>query len=415
MSKLREFKLTPYQLFLLTPSITILFFIISICLFNNLNQEFVQLARSFYHGHLNFFHYPTGDSSIDIWKGQFYWALGPFPAIFILPFVALFNLVHIAFYQWYIQWLLVPGVLYMVFRLARKLDFSTFDSYILGFGFVLGSVFIGVSSSSASWYFAQVLTTFLLFASILEFYGKRRWWLIGVICGCVALTRISAAPIAIFYLLELWVTYSKKSERKQRLRQLFNLCLPLVLAVMVLGLYNFARFGNPLQQGYSYQILNIPDTSDRIYGLFSLHYIPANLYYFLLSTPAAVFRNNLTHILKFPFIQVNSWGLSVFFTSPYLLYLFLMKKVSFDGRTIRMLIAIGISAIMVLTYYGIGDSQYGYRYSLDFLPLLFMLFMIKYRQKHGRLSTGMKVLLLGSGITSLYMLLTLLKMGPFNV
>jgi len=416
MSKFWEDRLTPYQLLLIVPSIIILICIIALGLSNTLNQEFVQLARSFYHGRLNFLGYPSGATTdVITWKGQFYWALGPFPGIFLIPFVALFNLVHIAFYQSYVQWLLILGVLYMVFRLARKLDFSKIDSYILGFGFVLGSAFIGVNMNSSSWYFSQVLTTFLLFASILEFYGKRRWWLIGIICGCVAMVRISAAPIAIFYLLELWVAYSKKhGDRKLRNKQLAYLCLPLIIAALLLSLYNYARFGNLLQQGYSYQHILTVNLYDRTYGLFSIRYIPSNLYYFLLSTPAAVFRNNLTHILKFPFIQASPWGLSIFFTSPYLLYLFLMKKVSFDGRTIRMLIAIAVSAALVLTYYGIGYFQYGYRYALDFLPLLFTLFMIKYRQKHGSLTAGMKTLLLGSGVLNFYMLLVLEKIGVFH-
>ena len=97
--------------------------------------------------------------------------------------------------------------------------------------------------------------------------------------------------------------------------------------------------------------------------------------------------------------------MSIFITSPYLLWLFTNKWSSFDARARRLLIAVALSALLVLSYFGIGLLQFGYRYSLDFLPELFLLFMIMYRKKHSRLSRGMRMLLLGSGIFNFYLLM----------
>jgi uncharacterized membrane protein len=61
---------------------------------------------------------------------------------------------------------------------------------------------------------------------------------------------------------------------------------------------------------------------------------------------------------------------------------------------------------MIFTYYGMGWYQFGYRYSLDFMPLLFLLFMTKYRAKNKKLSSRMQILLLGAGIFNFYLLLS---------
>jgi hypothetical protein len=108
--------------------------------------------------------------------------------------------------------------------------------------------------------------------------------------------------------------------------------------------------------------------------------------------------------LKFPYIQNNVYGMSIFVTSPYFLYIFTNKWSSFSARARNLVVAISVSCLLVLSYYGIGTIQFGYRYSLDFLPELFLLFMILYRVKHSRISCGMRVLLLGSGIVNFYLL-----------
>ena len=82
----------------------------------------------------------------------------------------------------------ILGILFFVYKLARKLSFTSEDSAILALGFIFGSVFIGAASVSSGWLYAQVVTTFLLFWSFYEFYYQRRWWLIGIICGLILMT-----------------------------------------------------------------------------------------------------------------------------------------------------------------------------------------------------------------------------------
>jgi hypothetical protein len=394
------------DILIFTAPVTILLFVIILCIVTRYDQQFSNLAYSLLHGHTNFINSIPNRMGEDgvLWHGKYYWALGPFPAILLMPFVALFSVFHIFFFQGYLQVVLILGVLYFVYKLARILHYSNRESLILSFGFALGSVFIGVAYCSVSWYFAQVLTTFLLFWSLYEFYTNRRWWLLGLICGLLLMTRTSAAAIIVFFVLELWFS---TGQTREKLIRLMHYCIPLLLAVFAWGFYNFIRFHNPLQEGYGlYQLLVPSLTRAKAYGIFGLIHVPGNLYAMFLSAPLPVFRDGISHVLKFPYIVNNQWGMSIFITSPYLVYLFWGGRSILKNQKARLLAAAVVSCVMICIYYGVGYRQFGYRYSLDFMPELFMIFMLLYREKHKRLTSSMTTLLVVTGIINFYLLLT---------
>lgn len=366
-------------------------------------QQFSYLADSFLRGKTYFLEKPGSWADTTSYDGRYYWPLGPFPAVIILPFVFIFNLINQFFYQGYLHFFIVLGVFYLVCKIARKSKYSFSDSLYLAFAFCFSSAFLGVAIWPWSWYFSQVVTVFLLFLAIYEYLGKKRHWLIGLIFGLVLATRFSASLAIVFFILEL-LLISKKSLLK-KLRTLFVLLLPYGLALLLLFYYNFVRFGRVLEQGYSAQI--IPDfaTKGRDYGLLDLVHLPGNLYYFLLATPLPVFRDNLSRVLKFPFIRANPWGMSIFITSPYLIYLFFLK---YKDRLSKLVLAtVFIISLPTFLYYGIGWRQFGYRYSLDFLPILFFLLIRNFRSKYSSLSNNFRLLIVISAITNLYLFVTL--------
>lgn len=372
----------------------------------NGSQQFSELAKAFLHGQTNFLSSPGGIGEDPVWwHGKIYWAEGPFPAVILMPFVAFFSLFRLFFYQGYLQWVFVLGAIFFVYQIAKKLSYSCRDSLMLGLSFVLASVFIGVAALSFSWFFDQAITTFLLMWALYEFFYRKRWWLIGIIMSLVLLSRGSAFVMILFFILELWFM-TKKSIWRQRLKFAAQLLLPCIVAGSILLLYNYVRFHNPFEQGYSLVLLGKPLAEARGLGLFGLVHLPGNLYSALLGAPLPVYRDSLSHVLKFPFIANNPWGMSIFLTSPYLLYLFTVKKRQLDRTSLFMIAAICASALISLTYYTSGIFQFGYRYALDFMPLLFVLFMVKYRERNKQLSGHMSWLLIVSGIFNFYLLLT---------
>lgn len=371
------------------------------------SQQYSLLAKAFLHGQLHFLS-PIGGAGQDpvYFHGKIYWSEGPFPALLLMPFVGCFAIFHLFFYQGYIKWLLVLGVFYMVYALARNLKYTKEDSLILAFGFCLGSTFIGVASDSASWFFAQVVATGLLFASLLEYMRRRRWWLIGILCGLILMTRATAIPVVIFFGLEIWRSnWTSKRELKYAA---LRLAIPVFISCFLLGLYNYLRFQNPFHGGYANQLLFPASAEAESLGVFNIIHIPTNLYSLLLRTPIPLLRNSSSWTLKFPFIANNIYGMSIFITSPYLLYLFMHSWRAYPKLARHLLIASGVSCLLVVSYFGVGLVQFGYRYALDFMPELFLVFMIMYRRYHEHTTTGMKCLLLGSGIINFYMLWQLL-------
>jgi hypothetical protein len=382
----------------------ILLFIIIFSVLAGVGQQFSYLAQAFVHGHLNFLSTIGGKGQDPVlYQGRVYWDDGPFPAAVLMPFVAILDLFHHLFYQGYIQWIMVIGILFFVFKLAQLFSYSVEDSLLLSLGFILGSVFIGVAILPSSWFFAQVLTTFLLFWSIYEFYTNKRWWLIGVICGAIILTRATAAPIIIFFALELISQNKQKTVKYKKLAILF---FPTLIAVIIQGLYNFIRFHNPFNGGFEYQLISSDSADARAMGLFSFKHLPTNLYSMLFRGPIPVLKDSTSWSLKFPYMKNNEYGMSIFLTSPYLLSIFTNKWSMFNRQTKHLIISILISGILVLCYYGIGIEQFGYRYMLDFMPELFLLFMIMYRKSHDRITFGMRALIIGSGILNFYLICT---------
>ncbi len=63
-------------------------------------------------------------------------------------------------------------------------------------------------------------------------------------------------------------------------------------------------------------------------------------------------------------------------------------------------------ALPIFLYYGIGVWQFGYRYALDFMPLVFFLLMGAYHAQRGALSRGMKLAICCSVLADAYLILT---------
>ncbi len=368
-----------------------------LCFFYNFEmndyQQFAVLAKSFLAGKLYFIQeYSSWWHDAVAFNGQHYWPLGPLPAIILIPFQIFIS--QGIFHQGSLQPFLVLGVFLTVYSIAQKLDYKKEDSLYLAAAFCFASVFLGVAFWPNSWFFSQVITVLLMLLALREWLGKRRFWVIGVIWGLVLLTRVTAATGIIFFIAEAL-------GRSGRLGRLAKLGIPIAVAAIFLGWYNFARFGNPFELGYSMQLAAGNFSGSLQYGLFSVKHILENLYYMLLSFPLPVIEGEWSHNLVAPFIKADPWGLSIFITSPYLLMLFLF---SYKNKILKLLLGISILiAIPIIFYYGIGWYQFGYRYALDFFPFLFLLFMIGYKVKSDTLSWKMKALVVLSSFVNLYL------------
>jgi hypothetical protein len=76
-------------------------------------------------------------------------------------------------------------------------------------------------------------------------------------------------------------------------------------------------------------------------------------------------------VLEFPYVQPSQWGMGLFFVTPALVYAFRAPLRS----PLVQACWLGVLCILVpvITYYGVGWIQFGFRYALDFVPFLMVL------------------------------------------
>lgn len=341
------------------------------------NQQFIYLADSFIKGRLDF--QPEDIDSLTVrkdgygliwtdtseWQDKKYWPLGPFPAVLLMPFVKFFGT---NFLQGYISFALTLLNFFLLWRIARRLNHGAANAVWLAAFFIFGSTYLGVATFSVSWYFGQVVAVTLLLAALHEYFYKKRWWLVGLFLALGIITRNTLLFTSLFFILMVFLGMDSRNKKIKNLLQFSSLILASLFLILV---YNWLRFGNALQSGYSLQ--NIPPALARArdFGLFSLLHIPGNLYFLLFRGPDPVLLEPNTYVLKYPYISANIWGLSIFFTAPLFLYLFSAPWRDREVRTATL--ASLLTLIPMLTYYGIGVSQIGYRYILDIYPLLYVI------------------------------------------
>lgn len=362
-------------------------------------QHFVFLARSFLHGDLAFREMP-GPTFADtsLFNGQYYWPLGPFPAVLLMPFEFVAGAFGAFFYQGYVQPLLVLTVLLIVYHVAQVTGYGAEDAAYLAFGFTFSTAFLGVAVCPWSWYFSQVITCLLVFAAIAEMITKQRPWVLGVLFALVLATRVTAALGVLWCVGEILIAHYPW---RKKAASLIAIALPIFFVAALLMVYNYLRFGDPFDPGYAKQLIGQNMAESRALGIFSIRHLPGNLYALLLAAPISVARRQFSPALTFPYVAANPWGMSIWVTSPCFLYLLGLRHR--DGTSRLLLLTSLVIAIPLLLYYGVGYRQFGYRYSLDFLPFLYYLLLRNYRQQRGDLSAFFKSVLLGSAVWNLYL------------
>lgn len=351
-------------------------------------QQFSWQTQSFLQGRVDI---PTVHDTVLI-NGKYYWPQGPFPSILLMPFQLFFGS---SFGQIQIQLILLPILIFFVFKLARLKGFDFESSIYLTFVFLFGSIAVSLILDPRSWFYAQVITISLLTFFLYEYETKRRFLVLGVAVAAIIATRPTAA-LAIILTLFGTLHYKK-------LKKIIYLLLPIIVSVLLLMWFNVVRFGDPFDNGYMTNNVGEPLNSLREIGLFSIEHIPSNFYYYFLASVLPVTQSGTPHLI-FPFFTYHNWGISLFIISPFLIF-YSLKTLKLRGSYITSLWVIIIATLIVLlSYYAAGWEQFGPRYTADFLPILYLLAL--YGLKPPSLTTIQKGTIIVSCLINLYLLLT---------
>jgi hypothetical protein len=240
------------------------------------------------------------------------------------------------------------------------------------------------------YYISQILTATLLscslWISLMNRPEKRTPVYLGnaLLSGIVFSMAVLARPNVIFAFPALvTIQYQNIANipnivRKKMLTWLVVFLIPLMCAVSGLGWYNQIRFGSYFDFGYRNMIVVDPLlTADlQTYGQLNSHFM---------------LRNINDNFLRLPYwhedcglITPDPRGMSILITSPLLLYL--LRSLAKKWWTAGFWTSIGAIILVHLMYFNSGALQFGYRFSLDFLPLAVLLLPTSFKERLPRIA-----------------------------
>lgn len=315
------------------------------------------------------------DSDCAVFMDRIYVIFPPVPALAALPVVALFGPDASGF-------IVVSAALFAVtgwtwWTIGDRLGLGREARTWTTIAFLFGTPAIYVAlRGDAVWFFAQAVALPLVSLAILAALD-RRLALAGALIGLAFLSRQMALFVAPF----LFALARPKGARliafdRATILDALKLGAPLIAAVGIYLLYNWLRFGAPLETGYKY-IADYPDEVERNFitwriidiGLFATDYVVFNVAHMFLQGFHIEFGGKyMTEI-----VRMDQMGTSILAASPFVLYALYAKA---DAK---LLVGLGVAAVVggiTLFYHSNGFSQHNVqRYALDWLPVIYVLLM----------------------------------------
>jgi hypothetical protein len=319
-------------------------------------------------------------------EGGWYLPYPPGPAVPLLPLVAVFPDVD-------------PGLLaailgalnvVLLHAVLRRIGVSWATATWLAVGFGFGSVAWWSAGTADVWNFAHTVSmSFALLALLLTVSG--RWpFAAGIIFGLAAASRLPIGLTLPLY-LALWAhatlptfnaggalrrlselpSLARGAVRDSRLTPALIFVAGLAIPAVLVAGYNLVRFGSPFDFGYE----DIPGVATEPWyqdGVISLSYIPRHLH--------AIFSRGFDFVDgQFPYFRPNWTALSLVISTP--VFLWLAKARSRSTLVAFGWLGVGLALIPILTHGTVGQVQFGYRFSQDIAPVLWLLLGYVFRER----------------------------------
>jgi len=349
---------------------------------------FPQLAEAFLQGRTYLID-PPSVKDLSPFNGNYYVSFPPLGALLMLPVVSMVGSGGVNTALWNVFFASL-GVAFIFLALVqlRRLGWSKIDNkgnVLLAFFLGFGSVQYFIAIRGHVYFISQILTAtilcFSLWIALIKVEVGKGWKLLfhAILTGLVFSTALLARPNVIFAAVGL-VAIQYQIQNKDTIFDARNFILwtgffliPIALVVGGLAWYNQIRFGSPFDFGYGNMLVVAPalirDLS--LYGQFHPHFI---------------IRNIQDNFLRLPewnpgcgVITPNPNGMSIFIVSPLLMYLH--RSFRRDLWVVGLWISILLIMLVHLMYFNSGALQFGYRFSLDFMPLIVLLLAVSLKER----------------------------------
>jgi len=352
---------------------------------------FVPLASSILHGRLDIA--PNGDTLNELVcrSNKCFVVYPPAPALAAILFVLIFGAGINQVIPSVVYAALAVAIFYFLTREFFKQRWIQISLTLL-FGF--GTNFFYTSLSGSAWYFSHIMV--VLFSVLALFFAVRKK---PVLAGLMLVGAFWSRLPAIFLFPALLYLVLRERKRGERLKPFLKLLLPVVGGIVIIALYNYYRFGSFLQSGYSL----IPGVLEEVWyerGIFDLTYIPRNL--------EVIFASMPKFLSSFPYLNFSNFGTAMWVVTPALLLLIVTKLK--DKLAIVFLMSALLIAIPSLLHGAPGFSQFGYRFSLDYIVLLIVALGFVFR----RLGPKISLPLVGLSVAINFWAVLLFYLGRFG-
>lgn len=352
----------------------------------------------------------TGNNDFARFSGQWYVVFPPFPAVLLVPLVYLAGTPeHVQDGQFFI-WLagLGPAVLLLVLEKLKRVGASSRsfrENLFLALLMAFGTVYFFTAEQGTVWYAAHVVAVTLVALFLLFALDAEKPVLAGWMLGLAFLTRPPVLLAGGLFVVEaLRASLGRPANLPERtavlaeldVRKLLGLLARFVAPIaFLLGLsllHNQVRFGDPFEFGYRFLDVAWRARIEK-WGLFDYHYLGRNLAVILTSLPWWDPAGQ-------PRLQVSGHGLALWLTTPAYFWLLWPKKAPGLARLLlpTLYVCAFLVALPTLFYQNTGWVQFGYRFSNDYVVVLFPLLALGGRSLRGAFAAAALYAVLVNGI-----------------
>jgi hypothetical protein len=360
---------------------------------------YVYLAESFLQGHTYLITPPPTTYDLMFFQNHAYIPGGPLPTFAFVP-VVLIRGTPVGFPDAALTslWGAINVVLVYTAldRLGRRVRVTRATKLALAILFGAGTPHWYVASMGNVWSTAHVCAVTFVSLYAIEVLGRNRPCLAGLWLGLGGLARPPCWFAFPFFVVLTVAAGREEGPLRRAAGRVVAFGAVMAGCVGLTLLYNYSRFGSPLDFGYSYVAgsQELMELHAR-YGSFDLYFAGRNLSHMLWGLPNVSLEGGLE-------LEANPTGMSIFLVTPPLVYLALsLVRWPLAGRrrlaeVLRLdpLVVAGWATILSVSvplalYHNTGAYQFGYRYILDWLPVGLLLVAVGMRGRIGRWGWGL--------------------------
>ncbi|GAB1470940.1 hypothetical protein MASR2M66_18180 [Chloroflexota bacterium] len=323
---------------------------------------------------------PPYTHDLTLYKGNWYVPMPPLPGILMVPLAYWIGAENINASYFSIFFSALNG--FLLFLILEELNhrkwiqISRLNIFILVSLFLFGTPHLYVGISGRGWYVSQILTVFFLALAVYAVLRSWSPWWVGALIGLAMMARPNGLMTWPFlFAIAMQLLKEKQGHFGWRDALLWSLktALPVVVVVGALLTYNYLRFDNFLDFGYT-TINGDADIVNKVqtWGMFNPYFIPHNLKVMLFEIPRWNPESRWS-------IEPSGAGMSIFLTTPALFYLF--RRYPKDWWVIGAWGAVFMNIGLLSLYSSTGAHQFGYRYILDMIIPLMAILAIGLRKK----------------------------------